>query len=150
MIKLTPTPTQKTVLELSANNANGHIVMPENIRGGAVDMVLQGLITKGFAEFKGNNHIITSAGLQVIGFESVEKSLRRIYKNPKLGTKQDIIIQLLKRSEGATLEQMVEATCWQKHTVRGTLSGVLKKRLGYFIESAKNTDNVRIYRIIEA
>ena len=45
-------------------------------------------------------------------------------------SKQQILITLLTRPQGATLEELIEATGWQRHSVRGTLSGVLKKRLG--------------------
>jgi hypothetical protein len=145
MIKLTP--TQKTVLELSAKNANGHIVMPENIRGGAAEMVLQGLVTKGFAVLNGNEHIITPSGLNSIVLESPKG---RGQKQPKPGTKQAALVRLLKQPNGTTMDEMVKVTMWQKHTVRGTLSHAIKKRLGYLVESAKNSENVRIYRIIEA
>ena len=40
------------------------------------------------------------------------------------------MIELLKRPEGATVEQIAEATGWQKHTIRGAISGALKKKLG--------------------
>jgi hypothetical protein len=148
MIKLTP--TQKTVLELSVNNANGHIVMPENIRGGAAEMVLQGLVTKDFAVLNGSDYAITPVGLKAIGFDSLEIPKSRVQKQPKPGTKQALLVNLLKQPQGTTMDEMVKVTMWQKHTVRGTLSHAIKKRLGYLVESAKNTDNVRIYRIIEA
>jgi hypothetical protein len=145
MTKLTS--TQKTVLELSANNANGNIVMPENIRGGAIDMVLQGLVTKGLALSNGSDHTITPAGLKAIGLEGTKG---RGQKQPKPGTKQALLVNLLKQPQGTTMDEMVKVTMWQKHTVRGTLSHAIKKRLGYLVESAKNSDNVRVYRIIEA
>ena len=46
------------------------------------------------------------------------------------GTKQAQLIAMLKRPEGATIAEIVEATGWQPHTVRGALAGALKKRLG--------------------
>jgi hypothetical protein len=147
MIKLTP--TQKTVLELSAHNDKGHIDMPENIRGGAIDMVLQGLVTKGFAVLNGNKHVITPAGLKAVSFDSLESPQGREQKNPKPGTKQALLVNLLRQPNGTTMDEMVKVTMWQKHTVRGTLSHTIKKRLGYLVESAKNSDNVRIYRIVE-
>ena len=57
------------------------------------------------------------------------------------------LIGLLRRAEGATLGQMVEATGWQSHTVRGTLAGALKKKLGLTIVSAKTDGPERTYRI---
>ncbi len=56
------------------------------------------------------------------------------------------MVALLQRSEGAKLEEMMQATGWQKHSVRGAMSGSLKKKLGLVIHSTK-TDGVRVYRI---
>ena len=54
---------------------------------------------------------------------------------------------MLRRSEGATIPQIVEATGWQPHTVRGALAGALKKRLGLSIVSEKVEERGRVYRI---
>ena len=54
---------------------------------------------------------------------------------------------MLKRDEGATLSQIIEATGWQPHTVRGAISGALKKKLGLSIVSRKLDDGERLYRI---
>jgi len=56
------------------------------------------------------------------------------------------LVALLQRPEGAMLEAMIAATGWQAHSVRGAMSGSLKKKLGFTIESEK-TDGGRIYRI---
>jgi len=53
---------------------------------------------------------------------------------------------MLKRDEGATIDQIVEATGWQRHTVRGAISGALKKKLGLTVTSEK-VEGTRIYRI---
>jgi len=46
---------------------------------------------------------------------------------PRTGTKQEVVLSLLRRPEGATIAQVVEATGWQQHTVRGFLAGLKKK-----------------------
>jgi hypothetical protein len=46
------------------------------------------------------------------------------------GTKQAQLIAMLRRPAGATIAQIVEATGWQPHTVRGAFAGALKKKLG--------------------
>ena len=46
------------------------------------------------------------------------------------GTKQALLIGMLGRAEGATIDEIVAATGWQPHTVRGAFAGALKKRLG--------------------
>jgi hypothetical protein len=56
------------------------------------------------------------------------------------------MIAMLRRPEGATIAQIVEASGWQSHTVRGAFAGALKKRLGLEVTSEK-VEGVRIYRI---
>ena len=63
------------------------------------------------------------------------------------GTKQARLIAMLKRAEGATIAQAVEATGWRPHTVRGALAGALKKRLGLAVTSEKIEGRGRVYRI---
>ena len=60
--------------------------------------------------------------------------------------KLGIVVGLLSRPEGATVEALSEATGWQVHSVRGAMSGALKKQRGFTITSDK-TDAGRIYRI---
>ena len=70
-------------------------------------------------------------------------------QGPKLrnGTKQALMIDMLRRPEGATVEQIAEATGWRNHTVRGAMAGALKKKLGLTITSEKTEGGARIYRI---
>ena len=63
------------------------------------------------------------------------------------GTKQARLIAMLKRPEGATIAQVVEATGWQPHTVRGAFAGALKKRLGLTVTSEKVEGGDRVYRL---
>jgi Protein of unknown function (DUF3489) len=59
---------------------------------------------------------------------------------PRAGTKQGLMIEMLKRPEGATVEQLAEATGWQHHTIRGAISGALKKKLGLTIEATRTRE----------
>jgi Protein of unknown function (DUF3489) len=63
------------------------------------------------------------------------------------GTKQAALIAMLQRPAGATIGEVVEATGWQAHTVRGALAGALKKRLGLTIASEKLENRGRVYRL---
>jgi hypothetical protein len=56
---------------------------------------------------------------------------------PRAGTKQALMIEMLKRPEGATVEQIAAATGWQHHTIRGAISGALKKKLGLTVEAIR-------------
>ena len=59
---------------------------------------------------------------------------------PRAGTKQALMIHLLKRPEGATVEQIAAATGWQHHTIRGAISGALKKKLGLTVEATRTRE----------
>ncbi len=122
--------------------------------------------------------VITDIGLQAIGVEADERTSkespstkpkprqrsRRAERKPsgakskgrasppavRPGTKQALLIDLLKRKKGATIEEIVEATGWQPHSVRGAISGTLKKKLGLAVTSEKPGDGPRRYRIVAA
>ena len=68
--------------------------------------------------------------------------------DPKRRSKQDAVIALLRRPQGATVDEVARATGWQRHTVRGVFSGTLKKKLGLSVASAKE-ERGRVYRIVE-
>jgi hypothetical protein len=56
---------------------------------------------------------------------------------PRANTKQALMIEMLRRPEGATVEQIAEATGWQHHTCRGAIAGALKKKLGLTITTER-------------
>jgi uncharacterized protein DUF3489 len=64
----------------------------------------------------------------------------------KRPSKQNEVIAMLRRPEGATIDEVASATGWQRHTVRGVFSGTLKKKLGLTVASAKE-ERGRVYRI---
>ena len=61
-------------------------------------------------------------------------------------SKQAVLITLMRRTEGATLDDLTSATGWQKHSVRGAISGALKKRLGLLVSTSKE-ERGQVYRI---
>ena len=67
----------------------------------------------------------------------------------RTGTKQERLINMLRRATGATIAEIMEATEWQAHTVRGAIAGALKKKLGLTIVSEKSEPGGRTYRITE-
>lgn len=62
------------------------------------------------------------------------------------GSKGAAIVTLLRREGGATLDEMTQATGWQKHSVRGFLAGALKKRHGLTVRAEK-IEKGRVYRV---
>jgi hypothetical protein len=67
---------------------------------------------------------------------------RGMRENSKLAT----VIAMLRSPKGATIEALSKATGWQTHSVRGVISGAIKKKLGLTVASVK-TDGARTYRI---
>lgn len=115
----------------------------------------------------GTTLIATEAGLEAIGIEPVVANavanVRKARPKPepvqmpddtdtakpaaiRAGTKQAQIIAMLQRPEGATVAEMVEATGWLAHTVRGSISGALKKKLGLPITAEKVEGRGNVYR----
>src|SRR3954451_15381791 len=68
------------------------------------------------------------------------------FVEPRAGSKQARVIGLLQRPQGATIDEVAAAMGWQQHTVRGLISGALKKKLGLPVVSEK-TERGRLYRI---
>src|SRR5438105_15099850 len=64
----------------------------------------------------------------------------------KRPSKQDEVIGMLRRPEGATVDEVASAMGWQRHTVRGLFSGTLKKKLRLTVASAQE-ERGRVYRI---
>jgi hypothetical protein len=68
----------------------------------------------------------------------------------RAGTKQAMLIQMLRAETGATIDEIVAATGWQPHTVRGAIAGALKKKLRLEVTSEKFEGRGRVYRITRA
>jgi len=108
----------------------------------------------------GTTLMVTEAGLAAIGVEPVVvKTKARVRKaakapkppaapkTPRTGTKQAQLITMLEAQGGASIVEIVAATGWQAHTIRGAISGVLKKKLGLDVTSAKVEGRGRVYKI---
>ena len=170
MSKLTD--TQLAILSEAAQHPERAVTIPDRLRGGAVAKVVGPLLAKGLVNEIAHRPglvayrtaedgsqlslVITDAGLEALGIEiepaaelPVEETREgpAPTRTPRSGTKQALLIGLLERPEGATIEEVIAATGWQAHTVRGAISGALKKRLGIAITSEKVEERGRVYRV---
>ena len=117
--------------------------------------------------------IATEAGIAAIGIEPVVATTMTNLRKAKLelvtkskdaldapadpatpkpiairaGTKQAEVIALLQRPEGASINEIIEATGWAQHSARGMISGGLKKKLGFDIATTSDEHRGRIYHI---
>lgn len=72
---------------------------------------------------------------------------KRATQGSENGSKKTHVLELLARKEGATLAEIMKATGWQAHTVRGFISGALIKKGGLAVESFQNEAKERCYRL---
>ncbi len=63
------------------------------------------------------------------------------------GSKTATVLALIQRAKGATLAEIMDATSWQAHSVRGFISGTLGKKMGLKVDSTKREDGTRVYSI---
>ena len=109
----------------------------------------------------GTTLVVTEAGLAAIGVEPVVvETMARVrkasekqkpsvtLKASRAGTKQAQLVAMLEEQGGASILEIVTATGWQAHTIRGTISGVLKKKLGLDVISEKVEARGRVYKIL--
>jgi hypothetical protein len=75
------------------------------------------------------------------------KAPKKAAKAKPEGSKTEKVLELLKRTGGATLAEIMKVTDWQPHSVRGFISGTLGKKMGLKVESVKGEDGERTYRI---
>ena len=76
------------------------------------------------------------------------RARKRATPGPRPGSKTAKILHLLQRSGGVALKDLMKATDWQAHSVRGFLSGTLRKK-GLKVESTKREDGDRVYSLVK-
>ena len=155
------TDTQVAILKAAAGRPDGNIEpFPPTLRGGARTKVIEGLLARGLIADADGHHLLTDAGYTAVGkrrpvLKGVHKmdapdALTRsegIPRTIRSGTKLATIIDAMRHPGGATIAQMMAGTGWQAHTVRGAISGMVRKRLGYEVVTEKGADGQRAYRI---
>ena len=153
------TPTQQAILTHAHQHTEGKIAwFPENIKGGARQKVIDGLFKRALITYDGKDWFMAGEGYEALGvprkapvsaqaIDAVIETATAMKPRTRDNSKQAQVIAMLKRPEGATIEQICEATQWQAHTVRGTFAGAFKKKLGLEITSTKEADGQRIYRV---
>lgn len=143
-IKLTA--AQQCLLTRAAELHGGRVVeFPTGVRGGARNKMLQALLARDLVRADGEDWLMTAAGYAAIGQKAPAEPAAT--RRPRQHTKQAVVIEMLRRPDGATIAQICAATGWLPHSVRGALSGTLRKKLGLAIVSEKRTDGERAYRI---
>ncbi len=153
------TPTQALLLRAAARRADGRVIPPANLRGGARVKALTALMQRGWIAPADDGHALTDAGYAVAGRKrpALPEDLQPVETPDDLqllegipvrpGTKLAALVAALRRPQGATNLQLMLATGWQPHSVRGAISGLLRKRLGLNVVLTPNAAGERVYRI---
>ena len=141
--------TQRLVLTAAAQRSDRSLhPLPASLKGGAAIKVVTALVTRGLAQTTDDGDRISAAGLQAIGVDVEQPTPDQAKtRTPRSGTKQALLIDMLRREQGATIEEVVAATGWQSHTVRGAMAGALKKKLQLDVTSETIEGRGRVYRI---
>src|SRR5580700_1368642 len=79
--------------------------------------------------------------------DTARPSAKKTANVAREGSKKAEVVDLMRRPKGATLAEVMKATGWQPHTVRGFVSGTLIKKLGLKVESFRSEEKERCYRI---
>ena len=153
-------PVQSLLLHTAARRADGLVIPPDTLRGGARVKLLTALLQRGWIEPAGDGHVLTDAGYAAIGQQrpappddvqpmDATDDLQLLEGIPvRFGTKLAALVMALRRPQGATSLQLMLATGWQPHTVRGAISGMLCKKLGLNVVLAHNDAGERVYRVV--
>ena len=153
-------PAQCLLLRTAAHRADGRVMPPDTLRGGARVKVLTAMLQHGWIEPADGGYVLTDAGYAAIGQKrpmlpddvqpmDATDDLQLLEGVPiRPGTKLAALVMALRRPQGATNLQLMLATGWQPHTVRGAISGMLRKKLGLNVVLAHNESGERVYRVI--
>ena len=153
------TPTQQAILTHAHQHTEGKIAwFPENIKGGARQKVIDGLFKRALITCDGKDWFVAAESYEALGvprkapvsaqaIDVVIEAATAAKPRKRDNSKQAQVIAMLKRPEGATIDQICKATQWQAHTVRGTFAGAFKKKLGLEITSTKEAGGQRVYRV---
>jgi heme-binding NEAT domain protein len=76
------------------------------------------------------------------------KKAARPKAEPRTDTKKAIVLDLLRRKQGATTAEIANVTDWQNHSIRGFISGHVTKKMGLSVESTRNDAAERSYQIV--
>ena len=126
---------------------------PETIEAKSLPGLVASLTKKGLATANGESVGLTALGFaayQRVAAETPTAKNATAEAKPQIreGTKQATLIAMLRRPEGADLDEIAEATSWQQHSIRGAISGALKKKLGLEVTSTKDGQGRRVYRLV--
>ena len=171
------TDTQLVILSAAAKREDRAVLpLPKSLKcnRGAATSVLKSLLSRGLVietsaapnvpawreeDDQRFGLVLAEAGLKALGIKPVAPQTRQLKSKSKrttkdqksgarTGTKISTLVDLLNRKNGATIPDIAAVTGWQNHSVRGAISGALKKKMGLTVVSTPEEGRGRVYRIV--
>ena len=140
MSSITLTKTEMRLLTDAAGRAHGLLVLPRTMKATTAQRLLGKLINDGVVSAREQDgttsHHLTPAGYRAVGLKSPREP----------GTKRSLILDLLARGEGASLDELIAATGWLPHTTRAALSRL--RSGGQALVKSARPDGRTAYRIV--
>ncbi len=166
----------QTIILSTAAERDGYRVLPTlpaiKKNKGAIASMLKGFLRRGFLTEEPADEgdeiwrtdpdngrlvlVLSPAGFEAVNIElkAMPQQKRPVIKRTKLvsmptakaDTKIGVLLDLLRRKEGMTINDAIAATGWQAHSVRGSMSGAIRKKFGFDVTS-NQAERGRVYRI---
>ena len=168
MTQIQLTDTQSIILSTACGRDDGMVFpITAKLKGGAVGNVCKSLLKHALLEEVAATDLntvwrhdeergpitlrATPLACTVLGISDASGPVAPVEPAPepvrrRSGTKQEALIAMLRAEGGATIDEIVAATNWAPHSIRGAISGALKKKLGLTITSEKIDGKGRVYR----
>ncbi len=145
MTSIALTKTETTVLTEAASREDALLIRPETMKEVSYERLIGKLLKQDLIAAREQDgvavHHLTPAGYQAIGVK-----LPRAGGAAKSGSKRDLVLGLLGRGEGASLDELIAATGWLPHTTRAALSRL--RSSGQALVKFAREDGRTAYRIV--
>lgn len=139
----TPAPSEQPVAAITSPNAGAPLLADTASRAAALEGLRDALVAASHDEAA----TLAAADWLDGVLERALNPPARATHTPRTDTKQERVLNLLRRPEGATITEIAAATAWRQHTIRGFFAGALKRKLGIAVASEKVEGRGRVYRL---
>ena len=153
MTSITLTKTETTVLTEAASREDALLIRPETMKEVSYERLIGKLLKQDLIAARAQDgatlHHLTPAGYRAVGVKPPRAGRVRAARQdeaPQAGSKRDLVVGLLGREEGASLDELVAATGWLPHTTRAALSRL--RSSGQALVMNARQDGRTAYRIV--
>ena len=148
----TLTERQKRIMELALKRYEGNLNLAakeDRLVGMAMKHCLSPLFAKGYCRMQDGQYFLTESGYAALSIPMPMKTNQTDKKHIQKhgGTKVQQVVQMLKKPEGATIEEIMAVTGWKSHTVRALISRNIKKMMKFTVHTSSVPGEARHYHV---